>query len=93
MKCLCCRKKRYEKNDCPLWKQHSKHGNKNFQPKVGVNVVIVEQCIPPFVATQSQQLKEHEEAKIMSKNSPTKGRRMKWDHEKVIHKKLVSEIQ
>jgi hypothetical protein len=93
MKCLCCRKKGYQKNDCPLWKQHLKHGNKNFQPKVGVNVVIVEQCIPiipPFVATQSQQLKEHEEAKIMSENSPTKGRRMKWDREKA---KLVSEIQ
>jgi hypothetical protein len=50
-------KKGYQKNDCQLWKQHLKHGNKNFQPKVGVNVVIVEQCIPiipALVVTQSQ---------------------------------------
>jgi hypothetical protein len=29
----------------------------------------------------------------MSKNSPTKGIRMKWDQKKVIHQELVSEIQ
>jgi hypothetical protein len=54
MKCFCYRKERHQRNDCPLWKQHLEHGNKNFQPKVGVNVAIVEQCIPnipTFIAT------------------------------------------
>jgi hypothetical protein len=34
-----------------------------------------------------------QEENIISKNSPTNGRRMKWDHEKVIHQELVGEIQ
>lgn len=29
----------------------------------------------------------------MSNNSPTKGRRIKWDREKAIHEELVGEIQ
>jgi hypothetical protein len=56
MKCFCCQKEGHQRNECPLWKQHLEHGNKNFQPKVEVNVVIVEQCIPiipTFVATNS----------------------------------------
>jgi uncharacterized radical SAM superfamily protein len=35
-------KKGHQKNDYPLWKQHLEHENKNFQPKIGVNVAIVE---------------------------------------------------
>jgi hypothetical protein len=61
MKCFYCRKEGHQRNDCQLWKQHLEHENKNSQPKVGVNVVIVGQCIPiifAFVATRSQQLKE-----------------------------------
>jgi hypothetical protein len=76
MKCFCCRKKKHQRNDYPLWKQHLEHENKNFQSKVGVNVAIVEQrihIILAFVATQSQQLKEPQEENIMSDNSPTKG--------------------
>jgi hypothetical protein len=42
MPCLCCQKERHQRNDCPLWKQHLEHDNKNSQPKVGVNVVIME---------------------------------------------------
>ncbi len=42
MKCFCCQKEGYQKNDCPLWKQHLENENKNSQPKVGVNVVIME---------------------------------------------------
>jgi hypothetical protein len=38
-------------------------------------------------------LKEPLEENIISKNSPTKGRRMKWDWEKAIHQELVGEIQ
>jgi hypothetical protein len=60
MKCFCCRKEGHQKNDCPLWKQHLKHENKNSQPKVGVNVTIVEHCIPiipVYIATQNQRLK------------------------------------
>jgi len=30
---------------------------------------------------------------IVGENSPTKGRRMKWDREKAIHQELVDEIQ
>jgi Zn-dependent M16 (insulinase) family peptidase len=29
----------------------------------------------------------------MKENSPTKGRRIKWDHEKAIHQEVVDEIQ
>jgi hypothetical protein len=57
MKCFYCQKERHQRNDCQLWKQHLEHDNKNFQPKVGVNVVIVGQCIPiifAFVATRNQ---------------------------------------
>jgi hypothetical protein len=36
---------------------------------------------------------EPQEENIISENSPTKGIRMKWDHEKVIHQKLVGDIQ
>jgi hypothetical protein len=57
MKCLCYQKERHSRNDCPLWKQHLENENEKFQPKVGVNVVIVEQCIPiipTFVTIQNQ---------------------------------------
>jgi hypothetical protein len=53
MKCFHCRKG-HKRNDYPLWKQHLEHENKNSQPKVKVNVAIVEQCIPiilAFIAT------------------------------------------
>ncbi len=49
--------------------------------------------IPAFVTTQSQQLKEPLEENIINKNSPTKGKRMKWDWEKAIHQEFVGEIQ
>jgi hypothetical protein len=38
-------------------------------------------------------LKEPHEENIIRGNSPTKGRRMKWDWEKAIHQELVGEIQ
>jgi hypothetical protein len=38
-------------------------------------------------------LKEPLEKNITSKNSPTKGRRMKWDREKAMHQELVGEIK
>jgi hypothetical protein len=88
MKCSCGRKERHHNNECPLWKQQLEHENKNYRPKVGVNVAIVEQCIPiilAFVATQNQQLKEPREENIINKYNFTKGRRMKWDRKKVIH--------
>jgi hypothetical protein len=42
MKCFCCKKIGNKKNDCPLWKQHLENEKKNSQPKVGVNVAIME---------------------------------------------------
>ncbi len=57
MKCFCCKKIGNKKNDCPLWKQHLENEKKNSQPKVGVNVAIMEQCTPiilTFVTTRSQ---------------------------------------
>jgi hypothetical protein len=57
MKSFYCRKEIHQRNDYQLWKQHLEHENKNSQPKVGVNVVIVGQCILiifAFVATQNQ---------------------------------------
>ncbi len=95
MKCFCCQKW-HQRNDYPLWKQHLEHEIKNSWPKVGVNVDIVELCIPiirAFVATLSQWLKERQEENIMKDNSPTKERLMKWDREKAIHQELVGEIQ
>jgi hypothetical protein len=41
MKCFYCQKG-HQRNDCLLWKQHLENENKNSQPKVGVNVAIVE---------------------------------------------------
>jgi hypothetical protein len=38
-------------------------------------------------------LKEPEETKITNKNSATKRKRMKRDHEKAIHQELVGEIR
>jgi hypothetical protein len=40
MKCFYCQKEGHQRNDYPLCKQHFKNENKNFQPKVKVNVVI-----------------------------------------------------
>jgi hypothetical protein len=54
MKFFYCQKKGHQINDCPLWNQHFKNEKKKFQPKVRVNVAIVEWCIPiilAFVAT------------------------------------------
>ncbi len=42
MKCFYYQKEGHQRNDYPLWKQHLEHENKNSQPKVGVNVAIVE---------------------------------------------------
>jgi hypothetical protein len=64
----------------------------SFQPKVRVNVVIVEQCIHIYSHLKST-IEKTLRRKLMSNNSPTKGKRMKWDQEKAIHQKLVGEIQ
>jgi len=42
MKCFYCQKERHQKNDCPLWKQHLEKIKIKIQPKVKVNVAIVE---------------------------------------------------
>ncbi len=99
MSCLYYRHEGHVKNDYLVWKKVIKE-EKNSKPKIGVNVAMVkwDQLVMDVCVTTKGQGARMPKANMRAKELLekevylTKGRQIKWEKEKLIHKDVINKL-